>query len=394
VPPALAVSPAGAQHATVTVTASPALAPAFDPAIPDYVLRCQRKQPVQLSVTASSGATVSVDSEPFRAGAFTTAVPLSAGQSFRLVVRAGAEDTTYRVRCLPADFPDYAVETSGTSQAAFYVVDPCCHRRYVIIFDSNGVPVWWLRLPNYVLESSLLPNGNIGVGVDAGGALAQGMSNARFSEYRLDGTFVRTFSIPDGTPTDRHELKVLPNGDYLVVAHVPRRGVNLHRFGGPRHATVFDGMLAEVSPRGRLLWSWSSKGHIRLAETGRWFKGWVLRHPARLAPGHTGYDIVHINSVEPYRHGFLVSFRHLDAIYYIRKPSGRIVWKLGGTHTSRSLRIIGDRFRRDFGGQHDARVLPDGTVTLFDNGTGRRRPPRALRSESTPGRTRPSCSSH
>jgi hypothetical protein len=33
----------------------------------------------------------------------------------------------------------------------------------------------------------------------------------------------------------------------------------------------------------------------------------------------------------------------------------------------------------DFGGQHDVRALPDGTVTLFDNGTDRGRPPRALR---------------
>ena len=32
-----------------------------------------------------------------------------------------------------------------------------------------------------------------------------------------------------------------------------------------------------------------------------------------------------------------------------------------------------------FGGQHDARVLPDGTIALHDNGTGRSRPPRAVR---------------
>jgi hypothetical protein len=33
----------------------------------------------------------------------------------------------------------------------------------------------------------------------------------------------------------------------------------------------------------------------------------------------------------------------------------------------------------EFGGQHDARNLPDGTLTLHDNGTGRSRAPRALR---------------
>jgi hypothetical protein len=54
-----------------------------------------------------------------------------------------------------------------------------------------------------------------------------------------------------------------------------------------------------------------------------------------------------------------------------------VLWKLGGTTTPRSLKIIGDS-APDFGGQHDVRALSDGTITLHDNGTGLR-PPRALR---------------
>ncbi len=375
---ALGVTQAGAQRSQLEISATPSLFPSFNPAVPDYVARCRAGHGVDLSVSAAPGMLVSVDGRAARGGSFSTHASVSEGQAFRFAVRQGTSQRIYQVRCLPLDFPVWTVKRFGTPQAAWYVVDPCCHRKYAIIYDNYGVPVWWLHTGSHILDASYLEDGDIAVGLDDGHRLSQGLSDAIFKEYRLDGTYVRTFSIPGGPLTDRHELQVLPNGDYIVVAHVPRSGVNLRPYGGPANATVFDGMIYEVSPHGKVLWTWSSKDHIKLSETGRWYKALVLTHPARLSRGHIGYDIVHINSVEPYGNGFLVSFRHTDALYYIDKATGRIEWKLGGTHTSKSLRIIGDDVP-DFGGQHDARVLPDGTVTVFDNGTGRGRPPRALR---------------
>lgn len=42
--------------------------------------------------------------------------------------------------------------------------------------------------------------------------------------------------------------------------------------------------------------------------------------------------------------------------------------------------MLGDPLAEvSFGGQHDARREPDGTVALHDNGTGLNRPPRAVR---------------
>ena len=65
----------------------------------------------------------------------------------------------------------------------------------------------------------------------------------------------------------------------------------------------------------------------------------------------------------------IASFRHLDAVYKIDKSTGAIVWKLGGTSRPESLTVIGIHARYTFGGQHDARLLPDGTLTVFDNRT-------------------------
>jgi hypothetical protein len=65
----------------------------------------------------------------------------------------------------------------------------------------------------------------------------------------------------------------------------------------------------------------------------------------------------------------LISMRHTDGIYKIDRTTGDIVWKLGGTATPESLIVQDDpEAAHPLAGQHDARILPDGTLTAFDNG--------------------------
>ena len=83
-----------------------------------------------------------------------------------------------------------------------------------------------------------------------------------------------------------------------------------------------------MSPDGQLVWGWKSQDHIALAETGRHWP-WVR--------SDHDYDIAHWNSIEPAGDSVIASFRHFDAVYKIRKSTGDIVWKLGGTTTPESL---------------------------------------------------------
>ena len=153
--------------------------------------------------------------------------------------------------------------------------------------------------------------------------------------------------------------QLLDRGAY---ARAPRRHKRLR---GLERCRCSRAELQEVSSDGHLLWDWRSQDHISLAETGRWW-------PFVIKNGSTNgyYDLVHWNSIEPDGKSVIASFRHLDAVYRIRKSNGAIAWKLGGTTTPQSLEVRGDPESYTFGGQHDARVLADGTLSVFDNRTG------------------------
>jgi hypothetical protein len=345
----------------VSFSSTPSLFPKFEPNIYDYVVRCNNG-PVTVQGHTSGGWEAAIGNNPFRSGDFSQVVPLSAGRAFTITVRDVGRTQLYHyyVRCLPGNFPQYTYTHYGPVSPKYFSVDPR-DSGYAIIFDNNGVPVWWYHGSAYATR--VLGNGNV---------LWSSVSG--WATHRLDGSLVRTLRGV-GISTDAHDLQLLANADYLIGAYVKQSHVDTRPYG-PSDATVINAELQEVSPSRQLLWDWKSQHHISLAETpARW---WPDQPPAG------GYDLLHWNSIEPAGGwSVIASFRTLDAVYKIEKSTGRIVWKLGGTTTPRSLEVMQDPRPYTFGGQHDARLLPDGTLTAFDNrsflGGQAGQPPRAVR---------------
>jgi hypothetical protein len=347
-----------AATAAPAITAKPALVPKFRTGLTDYVSRCRLGHPLRLKV----------------AGRVRTH-RLREGQAIR--VRAGGR--IYHVRCLPRDFPNWKAERHGTPQAQFFLVTPTLgqHGSHVVaLFNRDGVPVWWMERQRKPHDAKLLPDGNFSWSTFTNGQYAS--HSVPYEEHRLDGRLVRRIAAV-GVPTDGHDLQVLPNGHYLVVSYVPRRGVDLSAYGGPKRATVIDNEIQEVTRSGRRVWRWNSRDHIALSESEP-FMPYIVHGPVRTADGSKAYDIVHLNSVEPDGDSLLISTRQTDAVYKISRATGAVEWKLGGTTIPQSLGVVGDPDpSMVISGQHDARLLPDGTLTLHDNRTLSARKPRAMR---------------
>jgi hypothetical protein len=76
-------------------------------------------------------------------------------------------------------------------------------------------------------------------------------------------------------------------------------------------------------------------------------------------------DYLHLNSVDidPSDDNLIVSFRHTSSIMKIDRHTAQILWTLGGAEDQFGL--TGDEI---FTFQHDVRMQPDGSMTIFDNG--------------------------
>ena len=361
---AVACTQAGAQF---KITMSPELFPAFNQDISDYIVRAGPDDTVTVNVDAPNNVMVSVDGRPFAGQKFTAKIKrVATGQSFKMVVwsRQGGQPEwkTYYVRRVPSDFPTWTTERPGRPQSEFYVIAPnlFANKPWVIVTDNYGAPLWWYRSNSVPVDPKFLSKDRIGW-----------MNFGPGEEHSLDGTLTHIFfpAAPIGGGMDPHEILHLPNGNYVYIVALWRGPVDLRPYGGLDNTYVLDNIVEEVAPNGMLVWSWSTFDHISVEETD---PNW------RFLLGSTFVDPYHMNSVERAGDTYVISLRHLNAVICVDRKTGDILWKLGGTPRKESLKYVGDT-HSNFGGNHDARILPDGTLTLHDNGTTQGRPPRGVR---------------
>jgi hypothetical protein len=117
---------------------------------------------------------------------------------------------------------------------------------------------------------------------------------------------------------------------------------------------IVDTAVQEVDMKtGLVRWEWHSLDHVDVNES------------ETSPPAHAPWDWFHLNSIDPQSDGnVLISARSTWAAYQIQARSGEIDWRLGGLKSSFKL---GPGTQTAW--QHDARLLPGGDVTLFDDGS-------------------------
>ncbi|CAB4878831.1 MAG: hypothetical protein F2799_06030 [Actinobacteria bacterium] len=370
------MAPALAQAATLAVTSSTTLTPAFSSSVLNYTTTCPAGS-VVITAVSPTGTGVSVDHQTRVGGTQVKTVTLTAGQRFMITVKKGSKTTTHSIRCLPADFPGF--EVTGSLPASFPLfglanIRPMVFHQtpinaYAIVADRNGVPVWWKKAPDNLFNVMGMK----------GSRIATGLADGPMTVYRPNGTVERRVRPTIGQP-DAHEAIPTSRGTYYLGATQQRYHVDLRAIqGGTADGSPLDSVIEEVSATGKSLWSWKSAEHFALSET---ILPQVFIPLTDVTQGSTPVmDIAHLNSVEDDGHGGLIaSFRNTSAVYRINKATHAIDWKFGGTTTSKSLTVLGDDANLvHLGGQHDARLLPDGTLSIADNGSGTTRRARVTR---------------
>ena len=173
------------------------------------------------------------------------------------------------------------------------------------------------------------------------------------SSYHEIARFTPPNDYDDG---DHHEFLISSQDTALITNHdtVPR---DLTSVGGSSDSAAREGIVQELDiETGKVLFEWHSLDHVGLDET--------YSKPGE-DKDYSGIDYFHLNSIDvDHDNNLLVSARRTSAVYKIDRNTGEIIWRLGGKKSDFEM---GEGTRFAF--QHDARRLPDGTISIFDNGT-------------------------
>ncbi len=227
-----------------------------------------------------------------------------------------------------------------------------------MILDPDGKLVWFRPVPRGQVVTDFHVQRYLGRPVMTffQGYIGSGAGNGE--DHIVDNSYRRVALVraADGLRADMHEFDLLPGGRALITAYFPVRWAD-STAPGAKTDVVLDGVVQEIDIRtGLLLFQWDSLDHVPLSAS-------------YVAPDrHKPYDYFHINSVHVDRDGnLIISSRNTWTAYKVSGHDGRVIWRLGGKHSTFKLPRAAT-----FSFQHDVQVRApqDRVVTLFDNGAG------------------------
>ncbi len=194
--------------------------------------------------------------------------------------------------------------------------------------------------------------------------------NHGIGEGVIDNSQYETIALVkagNGLSMDLHEFDLEPGGVAWVTIYEPVYA-DLSSVGGSSDGVIEDCVVQEIDVRsGLVMFEWHALGHIPLSASHL-----PVPSPSasRLSQSSTGqaasagiWDWFHINTVDVEAdQNVLINSRNTWAAYQIGHSFGEVLWSLGGRSSSFKL---GPGVQ--FAWQHNATMLPDGTIQIFDN---------------------------
>jgi EmrB/QacA subfamily drug resistance transporter len=224
-----------------------------------------------------------------------------------------------------------------------------------LVLDGNLEPVWFRPVPEDQVAANLHEQSYQGKpvltwwqgAVTPTGLIDSGRYVVVDNRYRP----VAKIEGKDGWVLTLHSMVI--QGNYAWVTANKNIRANLSPYGGVSSGVYVDSAVQKYDLRtGRLVYTWRASDHIPIA-SGQ----------TQPPPNGFPWDAYHINSVSLAPGGrVLVSMRNTWTGYLIDPRSGRIVWQLGGRHST--FRIPS---KAQFRWQHDIEMESNGVVSLFDN---------------------------
>ena len=226
------------------------------------------------------------------------------------------------------------------------------------IFNEAGELVWFDPLPGGIESTNLQVqqfDGAPALTWWQGEITPQGFGRGEEVIDNSDYHTVARIHAGNGFKADLHEFRLTPQGTALLTVFNPV-DCNLSSVGGPAGGAATDSLYQEIDVKtGLVRREWTSLDHVGLGDSYS-----SATSSSTLWP----FDYFHLNSIDPLASGnTLISSRNTSALYELNTTTGQILTRVGGK--SSSVKIVAGASTAY---QHDATMLPNGTISVFDNG--------------------------
>ena len=276
---------------------------------------------------------------------------------------AGLLTFAFPLAVAPKQGPNDIVVRSGVSDTYVLVAPEHSDNPKLITHQGKVVHEW--HLPRKTIgKVQLLPDGSLmyfaesepsdNVPVRPGGAYGIGLRRVDW-----DGTELWSYD----NPYVHHDFAVLPDGTVTALESAPLPSNLAERLPGGVPGTEIGGQvwadrIIEIDPSTNATRTVFDVAQQLQPETNplpEWMPRSEWTHANSLA--YTGKD--------PFdgEEAYLISFRSISTILFVSRDTGKVIWQYGGKWVLNQ--------------QHDASVLPNGHVLVFDNGQYLRASPSA-----------------
>ena len=263
------------------------------------------------------------------------------------------------------------IQTTILNEEAYYegltMMGDLSNDNRSVVFDKDGRQIWNDHNKNFIMNY-VNEYGQIS------GCSFNDFPNYTGSVINYDNNY--QWTGPDDVYIDVHEVKAIPNGNYMGFVWEFQEGpiplgewTNLYRGLGYEADGVtneypwFGQAIVEWDENGNEIWRWNPFNHFSMNDYdiygGTWWNAYFDGQ----------FDWMHSNAFyfDEVESAIYFSARHLSRLTKIDYPSGDIIWMIGmpSGYNTGDEHICTDL---GFTWQHNVHLLDNGNITLFDNG--------------------------
>ncbi len=253
---------------------------------------------------------------------------------------------------LPADLMPLTVKLNGEVDKgnlliAYMPSGKGAYTGYLMMTNDTGAVLKYKKITVSAYDLTVQPDGQM--------TFMKGSSG-----YILDKDWeiIDSVSCQNGYKLDIHEFLILPNGHYLVEAYDPQY-IDMSKVvpNGIPNARVSGVVIQELDRNKNLVFQWRTWDHFKFEDSYQSLTG-------------ANVDLFHMNAMYLDSDGNIICcFRHSSELTKINRTTGEIIWRMGGKNNQ--FTFVGENEANApnyFSYQHDVRRLPNGNLTVFDNG--------------------------